>query len=85
MVPYTARLHFDETEDARPDECAFSIRLQGREVIQDLDIVKDAGGRIRGIIREFRTVKAGQTLDLMLTAKSGQPVLSGIELQIETP
>jgi len=40
---------------------------------------------MRGIVREFRQIKACRTLEIMLTAKSGQPVLSGIEFQIETP
>jgi outer membrane protein assembly factor BamB len=85
MLLYTVRLYFGEPGDAKPDERVFSIRLQGKEVIQNLDIVKEAGGRMRGIVREFRGIKADRTLELMMTAKSGQPVLSGIELQIEAP
>jgi len=85
MLPHTVRLYFAEPGDAKPDERVFSIRLQGKKVMQDLDIVKDAGGRMRGIVREFRGIKAGRTLELMLTARSGLPILSGMELRLETP
>ena len=85
MLPHTVRLYFAEPGDAKPDERVFSIRLQGKEVMPDLDIVKNAGGRMRGIVREFRGIKADRTLELMLTARSGLPILSGMELRLETP
>jgi len=84
-LPYTVRLYFAEPGDAKPGERVFGVRLQGRQVIQELDIVKSAGGRMRGIVREFRGIKAGRTLELRLTTKSGLPVLSGVELRLETP
>jgi len=85
ILPYTVRLYFAEPGNAKAGERTFSIGLQGKTVLQEQDIVKDAGGRMRGIIREFRKIKVGRTLELVLTARSGLPVLSGIELRLETP
>jgi len=84
VLPYTVRLYFAEPENMKPGERVFSIGLQGRELLQDLDIVKAAGGKMRGIVREFRGIRAGETLTLSLTAKSGSTILSGIELLLET-
>jgi outer membrane protein assembly factor BamB len=85
MLPYTVRLYFAEPGNAKPNERVFSIRLQGKMVLQDLDIVKSAAGPMRGIVREFRRIKAGPTLELMLTERSGLTALSGIELSLEKP
>ncbi len=85
MLPYTVRLYFAEPAHAKPGERVFSISLQGKEVVPDLDIVKNARGRMRGIVKEFRRIKAGRTLELTLTPRSGLPILSGMELRLETP
>ncbi len=85
MLPYTARLYFAETEDMKPGARVFSIGLQGKELLRDLDVVKAAGGKMRGIVKEFRDIKISRTLELSLTAKSGVSILSGIELLLETP
>ncbi len=83
MLSYTVRLYFAEPGHVKPGGRIFSISLQGEEVVKDLDIVKAAGGRMRGIVREFKGIKAGPTLDLVLTAHSGVSILGGIELLLE--
>ncbi|MBL7188884.1 MAG: PQQ-binding-like beta-propeller repeat protein [Phycisphaerae bacterium] len=84
VFPYTVRLFFAEPEDVRPGGRVFSVGLQGEQVLKDLDVVKAAGGRMRGIVREFREIKIGRTLELSLAAKSGVSIISGIELALET-
>ena len=82
VLPYTVRLFYAEPGDAKPGERVFSVSLQGEEIIRDLDIVKAAGGRMRGIAREFKGIKIGRALELSLTAKSGRPIISGVELTL---
>ena len=84
VLPYTVRLYFAEPEDMKPGARVFSVGLQGKEALRDLDVVKAAGGSMRGIVREFREIRASRTLELSLTARSGVPILSGIELLHET-
>jgi hypothetical protein len=84
VSPYTVRLYFAELEDVKPGERVFSVSLQGEEVLTDLDVVKAAGGKMRGIMKEFRGVKIGRTLELSLTSKSGAAIISGIEVMFET-
>jgi hypothetical protein len=76
-------LFFAEPGDTKPTERVFSVGLQGEEVIRDLDIVKTAGARMRGITREFRGIKIGRALELSFTAKSGRPIISGVELMLD--
>ncbi|MHC4626091.1 MAG: outer membrane protein assembly factor BamB family protein, partial [Planctomycetota bacterium] len=83
VLPHTVRLFFAEPGDAKPGERVFSVSLQGREVIRELDIVKAAGGRMRGIAREFKGIKIGRTLELSFTAISGRPIISGVELILD--
>ncbi len=84
VLPYTVRLYFAEPEGVKPGARVFSVSLQGKEVLRDLDVVKAAGGRMRGMVKEFRGIEVGRTLELSLTAKSGVSIISGIELVLET-
>jgi hypothetical protein len=83
VLPYTVRLYFAELGDAKPGQRVFSVSLQGEEVLTDLDVVKSAEGRMRGIMKEFKGIKIGRTLELSFTAGSGAPIISGIELMLD--
>ena len=83
VLPYTVRLYFAEPGDAEPGERVFSVSLQSTEVIGDLDIVKAAGGRMRGITKEFKEIKIGRALELRFAPKSGVPIISGVELMLD--
>lgn len=77
---YTVRLFFAETGDAMPGERTQTIALQGREVEQGLDIVKQSGGPLRGLVREFTDVNVSGFLQLNLIAERGKTLISGIEI-----
>jgi hypothetical protein len=85
-VSYAVRLHFVEPDDAGPAERVFGVRLQGRQVIARLDVAEAAGGRWRGIVREFRGVRVTRTLtvDLEPAGETRRgPVLCGLEVRAE--
>ena len=83
---YTVRLVFAEPEDIRAGQRVFDVKLQGREVLPSLDIVKQAGGAMRGIVREFRGVKAAEALEIEFVPRSAKPPLvCGVELIAEQP
>lgn len=78
--PYTVRLFFAEPEDRAPGERVFGVELQGREVLADFDVAREAGGPRLGVVREFRGVKAGKELEVTLRARKGDPLLCGLEV-----
>jgi outer membrane protein assembly factor BamB len=84
---YTVRLHFLEPDDVQPGERMFGVSLQGKNVLPAMDVVKEAGGRNRSVVKEFSAVvvKDELVIDLMpnLGTKTQASVLSGIEVQAE--
>ena len=85
----TVRLHFAELEDVAPGTRVFDILLQGKVVLKDFDIVEEAGGTRRAVVKEFRGIDASEALAVTLTPKGNEltemtaPVLSGVEVAID--
>jgi outer membrane protein assembly factor BamB len=83
---YTVRLHFVEPDRVKTGQRVFSVSLQGRDVLRDLDIVKETGGVNRSLVKEFNGVVASEELVVRLTPSGGSlaaPVLCGIEVVAE--
>ena len=84
---YTVRLHFMEPDDVQPGERTFGVRIQGQSAIDSLDVVKEAVGRNRSLVKEFTGVQGGPELTIELTpdsaAKVQAAILSGVEIQAE--
>jgi hypothetical protein len=84
---YKVRLHFLEPDDLPPGERVFSVSVQGKKVLQSLDVVQEAGGKNHSLVKEFGGVAV--TNDLVIEfdpdprAKVRAAVLSGIEVQAE--
>jgi len=85
--PYTVRLHFAEPDDVQPGERVFNISLQGKTAVASLDVVKEAGGRHRALVKEFSGVRVGDDLTIRFapnaSAKVPAAVLCGVEIQAE--
>lgn len=79
---YTVRLYFSEPEELPPGERVFSVSLQGERLIPALDIARETGGPRRGLVREFREVRAAGALVLEMDSVAGRrpPLLSGVEI-----
>lgn len=85
---YTIRLHFAELGGAAPGERVFSVRLQGQTLasLAAIDVVREAGGTGRMLVKEVRGVMVGERLrvELAPTDASKLPaILAGLELQQE--
>ena len=86
---YTVRLYFAEVGDVTAGQRQFDVKLQGQLVAENIDIVKDAGGRGKSLVRTFKGVKVTENLavELVPQAKGKNvhqvPILSAIEVQIE--
>ena len=77
---YTVRLFFAETADSKPGERIQAINLQKQIVERELDIVKESGGQLHGLVREFNNIQIDGTFHLSLTASRGRSLISGIEI-----
>ena len=83
--PYTVRLYFAETEEYEVGERLFNVSIQGRQVLETFDIVKEAGGINRPVVKEFKGINVKDDLRITLTPAAGQaaPLLCGIEIIAE--
>jgi len=86
------RLCFCEMEQTTAGRRVFSVALDGKELIRDLDVVKEAGGPWRILVKEFSGVrysgrKLGNrpSLDLTFRPKTGEPFLCGVEVLESVP
>jgi len=79
---YTVRLGFAEIEDRKPGERVFDIALQGKPVQKNFDIVAQARGPRKALIKEFTGVEVTDNLVIELTpsASSQPPILQTIEI-----
>ena len=86
---YTVRLHFAEPDDVEPGQRVFDVALQGRTVVEGLDVLTEAGGRNMALVKEFKGVLADKTIALELTPKArdvtslSTPILNGVEILTE--
>lgn len=83
---YTVRLHFAEPDGLEGGKRVFHVELQGKRVLENLDVCKEAGGPGRGLVKELKGVRVGADLTVRLTPTSPdhrQAVLSGIEIVAE--
>ncbi|HKB35641.1 MAG TPA: PQQ-binding-like beta-propeller repeat protein, partial [Gemmataceae bacterium] len=81
---FTVRLHFAELEAERPGERVFDVAVQGETVLKGFDILKEAGGRNRSLVKELKGVRVRKelvvTFSASLTAKYPASLLNGIEV-----
>ncbi|HIE08572.1 MAG TPA: methyltransferase domain-containing protein [Armatimonadetes bacterium] len=75
---FTVRLGFCElVKDIRPGERVFDIKIQGRTVAEGFDIIKEAGGPMTAVVREFKgiEVKGGPLVVELVPATEGRALL----------
>ena len=78
---FTVGLYFAEPEPLTPGQRVFSVKIQGREVLKNFDIVREAGGADYGIVRRFTGIRAGNDLQLeFVPATALPPLICGIKL-----
>jgi len=80
---YTVRLHFCETFSriTAPGERVFTVRVQDRTVFADLDVLKDAGGFARPLIKQITNVPVTDgKLVIEFEPKVQNPEINGIEI-----
>jgi hypothetical protein len=85
--PHTVRLHFAEMNDMPAGQRLFDVKIQGEKLLEDFDIVKEAGGSRCALVREFHGIQAADQLIVELIPKATKvtddtaPILCAIELE----
>ncbi|MCX5683701.1 MAG: malectin [Planctomycetota bacterium] len=80
---YTARLHFCETFDGitASGERVFTVKVQGKTALADLDVFKEAGGFAKPLIKEVKNVSVTDgKLVIEFEAKAQNTEINGIEI-----
>jgi fibronectin type 3 domain-containing protein len=79
---YTVKLHFAETYWTGAGERIFSVTLNGKYVLNDLDVFKTAGGENIAYDPQFaaNADKYGQIIAQFIYGGADQPFINGIEL-----
>ena len=86
---YTVRLHFVEMDNIQPGIRVFDVRIQGKTVLRNFDIVEQAGGSNKALVKEFKGIKADGKIECEFIPKGSEPtestspILSGIEVVAE--
>ena len=80
---YTVRLSFVEPDEAEAGQRRFDVLIQGKLVQENLDIVKEAGAARRILVKEFKGVSADRDVTIAFKSKSGQTLISGVEVIAE--
>jgi hypothetical protein len=79
---YLVRLHFAETYEGITGERMrlFSVEAEGKTVLKDLDVYKQAEGRNKAIVRSFVAEVFDGRLDITFVPNVQNPEVNGIEV-----
>jgi hypothetical protein len=81
---YSVHLYFSEPEKSGEGERVFDVAIQDRKVLEDFDIIREAGKPDRELVKSFSGIRANEKLKIELEPKMGNTILSGIELVLES-
>ena len=70
---YTVRCGFNAPSQDRKGERVFDIQLQGKVVMNDFDIVSEAGKPNKAVVKEFKGIQVKEDLVIELVSKKGNP------------
>jgi len=77
-------LYFVEPEDLEPGERLFDVKIQGELVFSDFDVVREAGGPRRAVVKSVEGVLVSDELKVELApsadSRIDEPVICGIEV-----
>jgi len=81
--PHTIRLYFAEMEGKNNGERIFDVNAQGKSLLKNFDVIKEAGGAKKEIMKEFKNIEIADAIKLTFHAQKEESILSGIEIILE--
>lgn len=82
---YRVRLIFTEPDNLAPGQRVFDVAVQGETVLENVDVIREAGGAFRMLSRDIDKVEVENDLTIRLLPKAEkgrEPVLSGVEIRL---
>ncbi|MDP6526694.1 MAG: malectin domain-containing carbohydrate-binding protein, partial [Kiritimatiellia bacterium] len=89
--PYSVWLHFADLENTAPGKRVFDVKLQGKVVLKDFDIVAEAGAGNTAVVKEFKGIMALHEIKIELVSGvkdmkgTAAPIISGMQVLAEQP
>jgi len=86
---YTVRLAFADLSNNSRGKRVFDVKIQGKTVLRNFDVVKEAGGARKAIVKEFPNVKVDEKLRVEFVSKlrkpspQQSPILQAMEVRRE--
>ncbi|RQW02834.1 hypothetical protein EH222_13130, partial [candidate division KSB1 bacterium] len=81
---YSVDLYFAEVFAKKPSERVFDVFVQGHKVLENLDIVREAGAADRTLVKTIADVRATDKISIAcrpsVGAAASEPILSGIKI-----
>lgn len=77
---FSVRLYFAEPECETPKSRVFDVSLQDEIVLGQFDILAEADGKMKCVVKEFHDIRIDGVCKISFTAHQGKPLLSGIEI-----
>ena len=77
---YSVHLYFSEPEEKAEGERVFDVAIQGRKVLENLDIISETRKEDKELVKSFSGIPAKETLRIEMSPKQGNTILAGIEL-----
>jgi len=77
---YRINLYFSELEKSVKGGRVFDVTIQDKIVLENFDIISEAGKKDKELIKSFSGIRAGNTLTIEMNPKQGNTILCGIEL-----
>jgi hypothetical protein len=81
---YTIRFYFVELESVAEGERIINVEVQGKQVLKNFDIIKEAGGIEMDIVKTIKEVRVKDKLIIRFfpskSAPNSKAILSGIEI-----
>jgi hypothetical protein len=81
--PYTVTLHFAETYEGttKAGQRLLSVALNGKEVLADLDVFKEAGNkRYAAVVKTFDVATADSAITIAFTSTTNNAIVNAIEI-----
>jgi hypothetical protein len=79
---YSVALYFAEPKHAEAGRRVFGVSVQGQSIEKALDVLKEAGGPRRVLIREVSDVRVTEPLTVSFSANVGEPLLCGLRVVV---
>ena len=80
---YTVRLHFADTTFTAPGKRVFNVRINGQSVLSDFDVVREAGGKDKAVVKEFPEIAPDAQGKIEIQFQKGpadEPEINAIEI-----